>query len=215
MAVSGLALVGFVFMHMLGNLQVYLGPEAINAYGHFLQSTPEILWPARLGLLGLVALHIVSAFRLAIANAAARPVGYGAGTTIQATLASRTMRQSGAVLLAFIVYHLLHFTLGVAHPEYSHWVDEKGRHDIYSMVVLSFRNPWISLSYIAAMLLLGMHLSHGVQSLFQSLGWTNGKFRPTLRNLSRGLAALVVLGNCSMPLACWLGFLKLPPGVAP
>ncbi|MEW6776129.1 MAG: succinate dehydrogenase cytochrome b subunit [Bdellovibrionota bacterium] len=215
MAVTGLALFGFVVMHMLGNLQVFLGQEHINRYGHFLKNAPEILWPARLGLLAFVGLHILSAFRLSLENQAARPVQYAHQATIQASVASRYMLLSGMVLLAFIAYHLAHFTLGMTHPEHFHLVDAQGRHDIYSMVILGFQNVWVSGFYILAMLCLGMHLSHGVSSLFQSLGLNSAKYRPTLQLGSRAFAALIVIGNCSMPIAVLTGCLKLPAGVTP
>ncbi len=111
MALSGCALFLFVIAHLLGNLQIFLGPEALNRYGHFLQTTPELLWPARLGLMALVVVHIVCAVKLTAENRAARPVPYAQHEIVAASYASRTMMMSGLILAAFIVYHLLHFTV--------------------------------------------------------------------------------------------------------
>jgi succinate dehydrogenase / fumarate reductase cytochrome b subunit len=210
MALTGLMLFGFVLVHMLGNLQVYLGQDAYNAYAAFLKSTPELLWPARLGLIGAVLLHIVSGLRLAVINNAARPHAYAQKHFTRATLTSRTMVYTGCLLLAFVVYHLLHFTLGVTNPEHFHLLDGKGRHDVYSMFILGFQNIYVAGSYIVAMLFLGLHLEHGVSSLFQSLGLNHPRYDALLAKVGPGFAVLVVLGNISMPLAVQMGWLTLP-----
>jgi succinate dehydrogenase / fumarate reductase, cytochrome b subunit len=215
MAASGAALVGFVIAHLIGNLQIFLGPEAINRYGHFLQTTPEILWPLRIGLLAMVLLHIVTSIQLTIESRAARPIAYGDKTYIKASLASRTMMISGLLIFSFIVYHLLHFTLLKVHPQYSQAFDAQGRHDVYSMMVRSFQQPSISIAYVVMMFCVCFHLSHGISSMFQSLGFNTLRTRPGLSCAGAVLAWLIFAGYCLMPAACLLGWVKLPPGVAP
>jgi succinate dehydrogenase / fumarate reductase, cytochrome b subunit len=167
--------------HLVGNLQVFLGAEAINRYGHFLQSNLEIIWPARIVLLAMVGLHIWSAVTLSAENKAARPVAYANWNPIAASYASRTMLMSGLIVFAFIVYHLLHYTFMVkavnltghdftSKPEF---FDAEGRHDIFKMMVTGFSHPVVALFYIVAMTLLCLHLSHGVAAMFQSLGLKN------------------------------------------
>lgn len=213
MAVTGLVLFGFVLVHMLGNLQLYLGPDHYNAYASFLKSQPEILWSARTVLLGSVLLHIVSGVRLNLLNRAARPEAYAQKVFTKATLTSRTMVLSGLVVLAFIIYHLLHFTVGLTDPTHYELMDPKGRHDVYAMVILGFQNVYVSLSYIVAMLLLGMHLNHGASSMFQSLGLNGPRYSSLTERIGPVFATIIVLGNISMPLAVLLGHLTLPAGV--
>ncbi len=213
MAISGLALVGFLIMHLLGNLQIFLGQDQMNTYAAFLKSTGELLWVARLGVLALVAAHIVTAIQLTLENRAARPVAYVHKDYVKASYASRTMAVSGVIVLVYMAYHLMHFTFLVAHPQYSHLTDAQGRHDVYSMVVLSFQQPLIAAAYIFAMFLLANHLSHGIASLFRSLGLAEGTFRKTLECWGPKLAWLIFLGYAAIPAAVFLGLVKLPPGV--
>ena len=201
-AITGFLLVGFVIAHMLGNLQIYMGPDALNAYAQRLKDLGPLLWVVRLGLLGILAIHIVGIAKLTLRNRAARPLGYDNKKALVSTFASRNMLMSGAILLAFIVYHLLHFTVGVTHPDHFQLLDDAGRHDVYSMVILGFRQPLVSLAYIAAMGLLGMHLGHGTASLFQTAGLNGGNRRAAFEGVSRLAAVVVVLGNISIPLAC-------------
>src|SRR2546426_5597300 len=142
MAITGLLLFVFVIVHMLGNLQVYLGQEPMNAYAALLKSKPALLWTARVGLFIVAVLHIVSALQLAAENRASRPQAYAEGKPI-ATLASRTILVSGLIIFAFIVYHLMHFTFGVTNPDLMELHDAMGRHDVYTMVVEGFRNKWV------------------------------------------------------------------------
>ncbi|HMV45337.1 MAG TPA: succinate dehydrogenase cytochrome b subunit [Leptospiraceae bacterium] len=204
MAISGLVLYGFVIMHMLGNLQVFSGPEKLNAYGHFLQSLGGLLWIARLVLLGAVGIHIYVAVKLTRENMAARPIPYYNQRTNVASYASRTMRYSGLIIFAFIVYHLLHFTLGVTDPAGFALKDSIGRHDIYGMVISGFSNPLVSGSYIIAMALLCLHLSHGFFSLFQSLGINQPEYDAKLKLVSNLFALGIFVGNSSMPIAVLL-----------
>ena len=207
MGVTGLMLIGFVIIHMLGNLQVFLGQEALNSYAKALHDLGGLLWVARFGLIGAVVLHIASGLRLASLNRAARPVRYAYETTVKATFASRYMRMSGIVVLAFIVYHLAHFTLGITHPEHKALVDSLGRPDVYSMVILGFQQPLISISYIIAMVLLWFHLNHGASSLFKSLGLRHPKYNSMIDKAGPAIATLVVGGNIIMPLAILAGII--------
>ena len=216
MAVSGFVLVLFVVAHLLGNLQIFLGAEAINRYGHFLQSNVELLWPARIFLICMIGLHIWSAIKLSIENKAARPVPYANWNPTVATYASRTMLMSGLIVLVFIIYHLLHYTALVqavnftgkdfaAKPEF---FDAQGRHDIFKMMVVGFSNVWVSAFYVLGIALLCLHLSHGMSSMFQSVGWKNKVYGPVLDKASRLIAWLIFLGYISIPIAIVLGYGK-------
>jgi len=209
MALSGIALVGFVLAHMVGNLQIFIGAEAINAYAKMLKSMPGLLWVMRLGLIAMVVVHIVSGLRLARLNRAARPERYRRSATIQTGMPARTMALSGLLLLAFIVYHLLHLTLGQTHPEHYAMTDAMGRQDVFGMMVMGFQQAPVAISYIIAMVLLGMHLSHGISSLFQSLGLNSPKYAPMIAKIGPTVAGVIVIGNISMPLAVLAGFIQL------
>src|SRR5688572_19050900 len=196
MAITGCALFVFVLGHMVGNLQIFLGWESINLYGAFLQSTGELLWMVRIGLLVMVVLHIISAVRLTAENRAARGQDYVAYTPVGSTYASRTMMMSGLIIAAFIIYHLLHFTvqtqgINLTGKDFHTLVDAKGRHDVFAMMVTGFSNVWVSLFYIVAMALLCLHLSHGVSSMFQSLGWKKAYYKPLLDKGARILGVAI------------------------
>lgn len=213
MAATGVGLIGFVIAHMVGNLQIFLGQDAFNNYGVFMKQTVgKLLWLMRAGLLGVVVLHILSGLRLARLNRAARPVAYASTAHSQSTLASRTMAMTGLVLLAYIVYHLLHFTIGVTHPEHFNLVDSQGRHDIYSMFILGFQQPVVAISYVLANGLLAVHLSHGARSFFQSLGLRAHKYEAMIRAVGYTVAVVVGVPNMLMPLAVLSGFIGLPGG---
>ena len=213
MAVTGLVLFGFVLVHMLGNLQVYIGQEEYNAYAAFLKGKPEILWGARSVLIASVLLHIVSGVRLNLLNSAARPVAYTKKIFTKATFTSRSMVLSGLVVLAFVIYHLLHFTLGVTDPSHYHLHDAQGRHDVYSMFIYGFKNVYVAVWYMISMVLLGMHLNHGASSLFQSLGLNGPRYSSLIERIGPVFATIIVIGNISMPLAVLMGWLTLPAGV--
>ena len=208
MALSGAAILLFVLVHMAGNLQIYLGQDAYNTYAHFLKSKPLLIWTARLGLITMVALHVGSGLRLAVLNRQARPHAYALKRYTRATWTSRSMAVSGLCVLSFIIYHLLHFTLGVTHPEHYHLVDSAGRHDVYTMFVLGFQRPAVAFSYMVAMVLLGLHLEHGASSMFQTLGLNHSRYNNLISKIGPGLATLIVLGNVSMPAAVWLGIIR-------
>ncbi len=205
MALSGAGLLVFVLGHMLGNLQIFRGPDAYNAYAAGMQALGPLLWIARAGLLALLVVHVACAIRLSRRNRAARPVPYAVREPLASTFASRSMVLTGLMVLAFVVYHLLHFTIGVTDPDAFHRTDALGRHDVYSMVVLGFRSAPVAIAYAVAMLLLGLHLAHGIQSLFQTLGLSSPRYRPLTRAIGWGVAGLIVLGNVAMPLAALFG----------
>lgn len=214
MAVTGFVLFLFVIAHLAGNLQIFLGPEAINRYGNFLQTHPELLWPARLVLLLMVGLHIWAAAKLTLENRAARPVGYAQYRPVGSTYASRTMFMSGLIVFVFVVYHLLHFTaettaINLTGQDFAGFRDpHTGAHDIFKMMVVGFHNPLVSGFYLLGMALLCLHLSHGASSMFQSLGWNNDACRPELDHLARVVAVLIFLGYASIPVSILLGYGK-------
>ncbi len=205
---SGAVLVLFVFFHMLGNLQIYLGADALNSYAAAIKSTGGLIWVARAGLLAALAVHVWGIATLSLRNRAARSRPYALKRSLLSTYSSRHMLLTGLVLLAFVTYHLLHFTVGATHPEHFQMYDGQGRHDVYSMVVLGFREPLVAASYIAAMALLGLHLGHGVGSAFRSVGLSGPRARHRLEACGRLLAVVVVAGNVSIPLLCLLGVLQ-------
>jgi succinate dehydrogenase / fumarate reductase cytochrome b subunit len=213
MAASGAVLFLFVVGHLVGNLQVFLGPEAINRYGHFLQTNLEIIWPVRFGLLVLLGLHVWSAANVSRENKAARPVGYEvAPANPAASYASRTMLMSGLIVAAFVIYHLLHYTVQVpainlTGKDFLALHDEQGRHDVYAMVILGFQQPLVAGFYIVAMGLLCMHLSHGLGAMFQSLGLKTHYWAAAIDKFAKIVAWVIFLGYASIPIAvlCGLG----------
>lgn len=206
MAVSGLGLIGFLVVHLIGNLYVFEGREALNAYAAWLKTNP-LIWPARIGLLGAFGLHVWLGISLARENRAARPVRYANGLVQPPhTLVARSMALSGAVVLAFVVYHLAHFTFGAVQPGAHALLDARGRHDVYGMVVAGFRNPWILASYILAILLLGAHLAHAAQSALQTLGVRYEHGNRIVPIAALGLVAAITFGNLAVPVLVYLGF---------
>ena len=204
MAASGLVLYGFVVVHMIGNLQVFMGAHAINAYGEFLHGFlhGQGLYLARAVLVLAALLHVWAAVSLTLSNVTARAVGYREWQARESTYASRTMVWSGPLLLAFLIYHLAHFTTGAAHPEFVPG-------DVYRNVVVGFQNPFASAFYILAMLALGLHMYHGFWSMLQTLGLSHPRWNRVRRGVSAVLAFGVVAGNISIPLAVLLGRLHL------
>ena len=202
MAVTGLAGIVFVVGHMAGNLLVFAGPDEMNAYAHFLQSTGELLWILRIGLITAVVLHVVAAVQLTRQNRAARPDGYVKREPQVSTWAARTMRWGGALLLVFIVLHILHFTTGDWRPSGSF-----SETDVYANVVLSFRIWWVTLFYVAAMIALGFHLYHGAWSSVRSIGLSQPSPRPLHRTIALGIAVVLWIGFTAVPVAVFLGLI--------
>jgi succinate dehydrogenase / fumarate reductase, cytochrome b subunit len=201
MALTGVILTGFVLIHMTGNLLLYKGPEALNAYGELLQSKPPLVWTARLVLLACVALHIWAATTLTLANWAARPVSYRKTAYETSTYASRTMRWGGPLLLLFIVYHLLHFTVGSVHPDFV-------RGDVYRNVVVGFQSPLVAFFYVLSMVALSLHLFHGVESMLQTFGLSHPKYNGLRKVIGAAYAAVVTVGNLSFPLSVFFGLVR-------
>jgi succinate dehydrogenase / fumarate reductase, cytochrome b subunit len=208
MAVTGLGLFFFVIIHMLGNLQIFLGADKLNEYAALLKSNAGVLWGARIGLLAMVTLHIVSALQLARINRKARPTGYAVGKPVASTFAQRTILVSGLIILAFILFHLAHYTLGLVDPSWLTRLDGQGRHDVYGMVIAGFSNPAVAAFYIVAMGLLLLHLSHGVSSIFQSLGLRSRKTVGFFDKLAKGAALVLFLGNSAIVVAVLAGLIK-------
>ena len=214
-AITGLLLIAFVVGHVVGNLKVFLGYDAsgvhhLDMYGHFLRTFLEeafgpsgFLWLVRIGLIATVALHIGTVLQLRMLNAKAKPQGYRGEATPSSSLAARTMMVGGIILLAFIVFHILHLTTGDLHP---HFVEGK----VYANVYHAFQVPWVTGFYVIAMVFLGFHLYHGIWSLCQTLGVDNPDLNLTIRTIAKVGSVLVVAGFISVPLAVAFGALPVP-----
>lgn len=209
MALTGLALFLFVVAHLLGNLQVFAGAEAVNRYAEQLRSLGPLLWIARIGLLVLALLHVATAMRIARHNDSARPIAYSMVSWRKVRPQTRTMLLSGLVLIAYVIYHLAHFTWGFVLHDYHGHTDAQGRFDVFSMMVLGFRCWWVSASYLVALVFLALHLCHGVSSVFQTFGLDHGKWAGAIRMAGPALATAIFLGYASIPVACWLGIVTL------
>ncbi len=207
MAITGVISFGYVIGHMLGNLQIFIGQDQINTYAKALHAFPALLWVVRSVLIVCFGAHIWLGVQLKLENMAARPVAYKKANTVKATLASRTMIWTGLLVLSFVVYHLLHFTATTIVPEFEHLTDSQGRHDTYSMIILGFQNMGVVISYIVAVGLVCYHLSHGIASMFQSLGWNSRDAEKKLRFLSVVVSTIVFLGYIAIPIAVQLEYL--------
>lgn len=233
MALTGVILIGFVLGHLVGNLQIFQHPDHLNGYAHFLHQLGPLLWVARIGLLAAALLHIWAATVLTLENKQARGTDYAFKHTIRATFASRAMRWTGVVVLAFLVYHLAHFTLGLVQvetfkdtPPLNHYTMTQDYRvagftvvkagddvaNVYNMVVLGFQHKAVALFYIVAVGLLSLHLLHGFDSLFQSLGLRNAKWSGLLHKAAVALCVVYFLGNLAIPGAVLAG--KLQPQTA-
>ena len=199
MAVTGLVLVAYLVTHVLANLLVFQGPDRINRYAALLHGTGAALWGARLVLLLAAILHVVAAVQLTLRSRAARPERYAGGRAPQtSTLAARTIRWGGVLILGFLVYHILHFTTGAAHPDFVEL-------NPYHNVTTGFTNPWVAGFYLVAMLALGLHLYHGVWSSGRSLGMSQPSATPLHRRLALVLAGFIWLGFTVIVVAAYLG----------
>lgn len=209
MAVTGLGLLLFALVHMLGHLGMFSGRDAYNAYAHTLQGLGALKWIARGGLLAIFVLHAATGIRLASANRAARPEKYVVQRLTRTTFYARSMALTGLVVLAFIVYHLAHFTLGWIQPDYFHHLDDKGRYDAYSMFVMGFKNVGILISYLVAVTLLCIHLAHGAGSWLQSLGLSHPKYAPITDHAGKVIALVLIVGYLAPPLGVAFNVIKL------
>ena len=202
-ATTGVALLGFLLAHLAGNLTLYQGSDALNAYAGWLQDHP-LLWVARIGLLTVFIVHMAAALSLARENAGARPSPYATRSFLRAGLASRYIVVTGSLVLAFLLFHLAHFTFG--------WVGDSGAvassaapKDVYGMVVSAFQRPAIAAGYVVAMLVLGLHLHHGIEGFLRTLGIHHEYYESVARIATQSLVAILVIGNCSFPLLISLG----------
>ncbi|MBI5395251.1 MAG: succinate dehydrogenase cytochrome b subunit [Verrucomicrobia bacterium] len=201
MGITGTVLFAFVVVHMIGNLQVFLGRDAINHYAEFLQTNAELLWPTRIILAVCVVLHIFTGASLTLENRSKRGVAYDVKKIVGASLVSRTMFISGSIILCFIVYHILHFTTGTTNPEFMALKDAHGRHDVYRIILAGFANPWAAGFYVLGVGLLGFHLSHGVRALCETLGLRLENYAACIDRTAIVVAWILFLGFASVPVA--------------
>lgn len=201
MALTGAALFLFLIGHLLGNVQIFFGPEHLNGYAKFLKSTGEILWLMRAGVLACFLLHIYSSFLVTVANLQARGIGYAQKRTLETTVAARTMIWTGSMVLLYVIYHLMMYTFLTTGPGYSH-------EDVYRNVVLSFQQPAIAGVYIAAMVLLGTHLVHGAWSMMHTLGWSGPGYKPWRRMVGPAVAVAITAGYIAIPVSVLAGLVR-------
>lgn len=215
MALTGVVLVGFVLIHMLGNLQIFIpfdgqsGEAAIDTYGYLLKSNAAVLWGARFVLLGSVVGHIFAAVKLTNRSNSARPREYELRRWFSDSYAVRTMRWGGVIVLLFIIYHLLHFTVGVdaaLFTEVKHCSTETCF--VRENVIRGFQQPFISVFYMIAQIALGLHLTHGVWSLFRTLGFTSQQWNARSRVLAMVIGGLITLGNIAIPMSILMGIIS-------
>ncbi|MCA9707070.1 MAG: succinate dehydrogenase cytochrome b subunit [Myxococcales bacterium] len=207
MALTGLGMVGFVALHMAGHLQMFQGRDAYNDYAAFMQGLGGIKWLARLGLLGIIAVHVACAVTLTARNAAARPVPYEVVRAQRSTIYGRTMFLTGWVVVAFLVFHIAHFTAEVV--AYEPILDAQGRRDVYTNFVRSFQNPLLLASYLVAVVAVAMHLSHSVSSLLRTLGLSQGRFKEPLEKVGPVVGLVTGVGFAVVPLACMLRIISV------
>lgn len=206
MGATGLIMVLFVIVHLLGNSSIFAGPDGINAYAEKLRGLGPFVWAFRLFMLVMLGIHVLFGILVTLDNWSANPEKYKVKKMLKATFAGETMIWTGLLLLAFIVYHLLQFTVRIT-PDVILGEDAKGRFDVFGMVTGSFRHASIAAIYVAAMVTLFLHLSHGIQSVFQTIGWNNEKTLPTFNRISKALAVLFLLGYSSIPVLILTGYL--------
>jgi len=207
MALTGMLLAGFVTIHLLGNLSIFAGSAALNAYAAQLAGLGPLVWVFRLGLLALFVLHIYLGIQLTMENRAAKPEGYAVNKTLRTSFAAKTMIVTGVVLLAFVIYHLFHFTFQTINPEFAAKANmsAKGLPDVFSMVIHGFQSIGATGLYVIGMVALLLHLTHGIASSFQSLGLNNGKTQEGVEKIGKGVAALFFLGYVAIPVLIFVG----------
>jgi succinate dehydrogenase / fumarate reductase cytochrome b subunit len=200
-AITGLIMVGFMIGHTSGNLLMYVGQDAINAYAQGLRDLGAGLWAARAVLIVSVLLHIYYTLKLTALNKSAKPIGYKKKTFKRSTFASKNMTILGVTVLLFLIYHLAHYTFQVTHPEFKSLEDNLGRHDVYSMILAGFSNPMIGVIYILGVVGLGYHLLHGIQSMVHTLGFNSDTAKKYSNLFAKLITAFTVVGLCSIPIA--------------
>jgi succinate dehydrogenase / fumarate reductase cytochrome b subunit len=201
MAVTGVILLLYIVGHLLGNLQIFEGPERLNAYAAFLKSTGELLWAVRIVLLLSLVLHVIASIQVSLASKRARPAGYAEKESIETSYAARTMIWSGPLIFLYVVYHLAMFTFLVTGPGYSPT-------DVYRNEVQAFQVPAISFFYVVAIVFLGMHLYHGAWSMLHTLGASNPRYRVLRRTIAPIVAIAITVGYIAIPIAVLLGFIS-------
>ncbi len=212
MAITGISIVGFVVIHLIGNLQIFAGQEQLNTYAETLQSMGALKWGFRSVIALFFAVHIWKGTILWLENKKARPVSYAKENTLEASVASKTMIYTGITIFLFVCYHLAHFTLLLSDPSYHNLPLVDGRFDVYSMVILGFSEPIISAIYIAAIASMSLHLSHATSSFFQTLGLTNPTILQRLQIMSNLFALSIFIGYVSMPIAVLMNIITLTGG---
>lgn len=204
LAVSGLVLFGFVFVHMVGNLQVFLGPEVFNHYAETLKGTPALLWGTRFVVATSVVVHVAMMIQLYSRSFEARPTAYKVRKPVASSYSSATMKYTGPLILCYLVFHILHFTApGSGFGYYEH-----SKTDAYANFVNSFQVPWIALFYVASNFFLSLHLFHGSWSLMQSLGLSHPRYNRLRKTIAQTVAFIITVGNVSMPLAVLVGLVS-------
>ena len=205
---TGLVLFCFVLAHLIGNLQIFLGAESINRYGNFLKTNPEILWSSRLGLIVVLVIHVWTTILLAIQNRAARNQDYAIHASLDVTAASKSMVLTGGIVIFFVAFHLAHYTFMVTHPEFKDLHDGLGRHDVYRMMILGFSDPKVTGFYLIGVGFLSFHLSHGVQALFQTIGFETESNQLWIRRFAWAVSWLIFIGYVSIPVSILTGVVQ-------
>jgi len=208
MSVSGMIMLLFIIIHVIGNSTIYFG--ALNAYAEKLHSLPALVWMTRLIMVTMFSVHIIFSIQLTLANSASKPEGYAIKKSLSATFTGKNMIWTGLLIGAFIVYHLLHFTIQIINPGISASIvsDTMGRPDVSGMVVSSFKKAAVSLTYLLAMIALVLHLTHGIQSSFQTLGLANERTLPVIIKTGTVLAFILFLGYALVPILVFAGIMN-------
>jgi len=201
MAVTGLILFGFLIAHMLGNLQIYLGREVMNHYAETLHGNPALLWTVRTILLVSVILHIWASIQLSMIKSEARPVAYVKRANVSSSWASRSMMLSGPIIAAFVIFHLLHLTTGTIHPQFVEL-------HAYENLVTGFLVVPFAIAYIVVMILIGFHLSHGIWSMFQSMGLSHPRYTPMIKKFAAVFSWILIAGFISVPVSILVGLVR-------
>lgn len=206
-ALTGLFMMFFIIAHLLGNLEIFSGPDAINQYGVLLRTFPKVLWSFRILLLIAITIHVILTIKLSKKNKITKKINYKNPNFKATTFASKTMLFGGLTVLCFVIYHIAHFTLHITNPEFDSLIDSNGRFHVYNMVILGFSNPLVSGFYILAQIMLAFHISHGFSSCFRTLGLANHYLFNKIKLLGKFIAATIALLYISIPMSVLLGIL--------